>query len=148
MSYTDLPLLNASLNGLSLALIIMAFVFIKRNNEKLHKLMMMSAIGSSTLFLISYVIYHYLKTLNASLITKYPEVGIMTTVYYVVLRTHSILAMVLVVLVVIAVRRALKDEREGHKKVVKWAFPIWLYVSLTGIVIYLMLYPFNPGNPG
>lgn len=151
MDYTILPLINAMLNSLSLVFITMGFIFIKQKKEQAHKKSMFSAIISSTLFLMSYVLYHVLKYLNTpsgqSLTTPYPDVSPWNTIYYLVLRTHSILAMLVVVLVILAVRYALKDQRESHKKVVKWAFPIWLYVSVTGIVIYLMLYPFKPVIP-
>ena len=131
-----LPTLNAVLNSLSTLFIISGFFFIKRNNRVLHKFSMLGAILTSTLFLISYGIYHFTKTG----ITKFQGEGILKFIYLVILGTHSILALVIVPLIFLSVHKALKEDHTAHKKLVKWTFPLWLYVSVTGVLIYLALY--------
>lgn len=132
------PTLNAFLNGLSGILILIGYYFIKQNNQKLHKTFFISAIITSSFFLISYLIYHFTNEP-----TKFAGDGIIKTVYFAILISHTILALVVVVLIIIAVIRAFKEKFEQHKKIAKWAFPIWLYVSVTGVVIYYMLYHYG-----
>ena len=135
---TILPLVNAIFNSLSTFFILSGFLFIRSGNKKMHKFAMMAALTTSALFLVSYGYYHFNKTF----ITTYQGEGIVRTIYLIILGTHSILAIVVLPLIFMAVRHALLENHEKHKKIVKFAFPVWLYVSFTGVVIYLMLYVF------
>ena len=127
--------LNASLNAVALILIISGLIAIKRGNEALHKKLMLSAAGVSALFLVSYLTYH----LNAEPV-KYKGEGFMRTVYFIILISHVILAIVQVPLIVLTILWGLQDKRARHRKLARVTAPIWLYVSITGVVVYLMLY--------
>ncbi len=138
MELTNLPTLNAILNSISTILLLLGFWAIKRRDAALHKRFMLAAFGVSTLFLISYLIYHF----NVGSV-PFQGTGLVRVVYFVVLVPHIILAMVQVPLILIALYRAFKNQIEAHRKIVKWAYPIWLYVSVTGVVVYIMLYQMN-----
>ncbi len=135
-----LPHINVSLNALATLLLVVAFVLIKQKREEAHKKVMLATVFVSGLFLCSYLIYHFnagskrfpTDTDVAPLVARY--------FYYFVLLTHVLLAAVVPILVVLSVALGLKGNRAAHKRVVKWAWPIWLYVSVTGIVVYVMLY--------
>lgn len=127
--------LNASLNAVALILIISGLIAIKRGNEALHKKLMLSAAGVSALFLVSYLTYH----LNAEAV-KYQGEGAMRTVYFFILISHVILAALQVPLIVLTILWGLQDKRARHRKLARVTAPIWLYVSITGVVVYLMLY--------
>lgn len=128
---------NASLNGTALILIISGLLAIKRGNEALHKKLMLSAAGVSALFLVSYVTYH----LNAEAV-KYQGEGAMRIVYFTILISHVILAVVQLPLIILSILWGLQDKRAKHLKIVKITAPMWLYVSFTGVLVYLMLYHF------
>jgi uncharacterized membrane protein YozB (DUF420 family) len=129
-----LPAVNATLHGISTLLLLTGYYFVKRRDLERHKIVMLGAGVTSTLFLISYVIYH----LSAGSV-KFQQQGFVRTVYLTILLTHVVLAMAIAVLVPMTFWRAFKDP-ERHKKIARITFPIWLYVSITGVVIYLMLY--------
>jgi len=129
-----LPLVNASLNGLTTLLLLIGFVFIKQRRIDLHKNTMLTAFGTSSLFLVSYVIYHWFKEGPK----KY--VGEFTEFYYFILISHIILAAIIIPLALITLYRGWQDQRGKHRKIAVICFPIWLYVSITGVVIYRMLY--------
>ena len=132
-----LPHLNGILNtGTSLALVL-GFIFIKRKNENLHRAMMISAFFLSSIFLISYVIYHFQAPP-----TKFGGEGSIKYVYFFILLTHIVLAAIVVPLVLFSIYYAITDQRTRHRKMVKWTFPIWIYVSITGVVVYLMISPY------
>lgn len=135
MSVSDLPALNATLNGLSFILLVLGVTFIKQRRREAHKRTMLAALGSSTLFLISYVIYH----LNV-LSKPFPGQGPIRYVYYTILITHVILAIVIVPLVITTTLRGLRSDFTRHRAIAKVTFPLWMYVSVTGVVIYVMLY--------
>jgi len=135
MDYTDLPALNAVLNSTSAVLIMAGMWFIKQKNIAAHKACMLGALGVSALFLTSYLIYHY--EVGS---VRFERDGLIRTIYLGILLTHTVLAVVIVPLVGRSVYLGLKDRRADHKKIGKWTFPIWLYVSVTGVVVYLMLY--------
>ncbi len=137
MSTTDLPAINAFFNSLSTICLILGFYFIKRDNksEELHKKCMFGALFFSTIFLIGYLIYHYH---HGS--TKFPDLGWIKTFYLIILIPHIILAAVMVPMILMTVYHALKDNREKHRKIARITYPIWLYVSFTGVLIYLMVY--------
>ncbi len=135
MSVTDLPTLNAVLNGITTCLLVLGFLTIKKRQEELHKRYMLSACGVSALFLISYSIYH----VNVGSV-PFQGTGFIRFIYFAILIPHIVLAAVQVPLILIAVYKALRGQREAHRKMVKWAYPIWLFVSVTGVLIYVMLY--------
>ena len=138
-----LPALNASLNGATACLITTGFVMIKRGNVKVHKRCMITACLLSVIFLASYITYHF----GGGGFTRYPSVGVMRMLYISILTSHTILAVITLPLVIITVILALRQKFEKHKKLARWTFPIWLYVSVTGVIIYLMLYQL-PGGVG
>ena len=135
MSVSDLPALNATLNGLSFILLSLGVTFIKQGRREAHKRAMLAALGSSSLFLISYVIYH-LNVLSKPFMGQGP----IRYVYFTILITHVILAIVIVPLVITTTLRGLRDDFERHRRIAKITFPLWMYVSVTGVVIYVMLY--------
>ena len=131
------PTLDATLNGASAVLIGTGLYFIKRGRQQAHKCMMLTAFATSTLFLISYLYYHLV--LHAG-VTRFQGQGLSRPVYFLILFTHTILAAVVVPFVLITLARALKGRFDRHKKIAPYTFAIWMYVSVTGVVIYLMLY--------
>ena len=132
-----LPALNATINGTVSFLLVLGVVLIKQGKRKAHQVVMTSAIGLSALFLISYVLFH---TTHES--TSYGGEGIMRTVYFFILITHIVLAIVIVPLVLISFVRALSERFDKHKKIARITFPLWLYVSITGVLVYLMISPY------
>ncbi|MGE3577527.1 MAG: DUF420 domain-containing protein [Vicinamibacterales bacterium] len=135
MGIADLPALNATLNGLSFVLLATGITLIKQGRREAHRRTMLAALGSSALFLISYVIYH----LNV-LSKPFEGQGPIRYVYFTILITHVILAAAIVPLVLITVRRGLRADFERHRAIARITFPLWMYVSVTGVVIYVMLY--------
>ena len=131
----DLPALNATLNATSAAFLIVGYLFIRRGRITPHKGCMLAALGASTLFLISYVTYH----LNTGS-RPFAGAGAMRYVYFSILITHVSLAMTILPLALITAARGLRAQYERHVKIARWTLPLWLYVSVTGVVIYLMLY--------
>jgi uncharacterized membrane protein YozB (DUF420 family) len=145
MSLADLPVVNACLNGLSALFLTAGYYFIRRRNEEAHRKCMLAAFGCSVLFLISYLSYHayvayYLK--RGPTIFKDP--AWFRPFYLMILGTHTILAAVIVPLAVISLYLGLTKRFTAHKKVSRWTWPIWMYVSVTGVVIYLLLYQIFP----
>jgi uncharacterized membrane protein YozB (DUF420 family) len=137
LSIRDLPALNATLNGTAAVLLVTAYNLIRRGKRQAHKRVMLSAFAVSTVFLISYVVYHaHVGSV------PYGRTGVLRTVYLTILTTHTILAATVPVLAIVTLRRGLKGDFARHRRIAKWTFPIWLYVSVTGVVVYLMLYQF------
>ena len=130
------PPLNASLNGAASVFLFLGWRAIRKKNVTLHRTCMMSALAISAVFLASYLTYHF----NATAMTPYQGPDVLRPVYYFILATHIPLAGVVVPACLIAVFRALKNDLVGHKKIVRWLWPVWMYVSVTGVLIYLMLY--------
>jgi len=131
----DLPALNAILNGCSAVLLVVAFLFIKNGNVTWHKRTMLAAFATSGLFLTSYLIYH------ANIGSKaYPGTGIMRTIYFVILVPHVILAAAILPFQFVTLSRGLRMDVTRHRKIAKITLPLWLYVSVTGVIVYLMLY--------
>ena len=136
ISFSDLPTVNAALNGTSTLLLITGYLFIRRKKIKAHKTCMLSAATVSALFLTSYVIYH-----SQVGYTRFTGEGFIRSLYFVILIPHTILAVVAVVpLVLITVYLAWRENFRKHKRIARWTLPIWLYVSVTGVLIYWMLY--------
>ena len=130
-----LPEVNATLNAISAVLLVTGFIFIRRHNIKAHKLCMVSAFAASTLFLVSYLTYHY-----ESGIKRYAGQGASRTVYLSILFTHTVLAVVIVPLALMTLSRALRGAFDRHRSIARRTLPLWLYVSVTGVVVYWMLY--------
>jgi len=135
LTLTDLPALNATLNGCSAVLLVISFILIKQGNVTWHKRTMLAAFATSGLFLASYLIYH------AQVGSKpYPGVGTMRTIYFAVLIPHVILAAAILPLQFITLTRGLKMDIARHRTIAKITMPLWMYVSVTGVIVYLMLY--------
>jgi len=128
------PKFHATLNSITTILLVAGLFFIKRKNIPLHKTCMMSAIFLSVVFLLSYVFYHAISEP-----TRYGGVGFIRYVYFFILLTHIFLAAVVLPFVLITVYRALIKQYGKHKKIAKWTLPVWLYVTVTGVVVYLMM---------
>lgn len=135
MTVQDLPTLNASLNSIAGVLLLLGYISIKQGKRDLHRNLMISALIVSALFLTSYLIYHYHVPSK-----KFPDLGWIKTVYFLVLFPHIILAVVMVPMILKTFWHAYKQEWEKHKKIARITFPIWMYVSVTGVIVYLMLY--------
>jgi uncharacterized membrane protein YozB (DUF420 family) len=134
----DLPALNASLNGTAGVLLLCGYVLIRRGDRTGHRRCMLGALVASALFLTSYVVYH------ANVGSKpFSGQGPIRIVYFAILITHVILAATVLPLALITAARGLKSRFPAHVRIARWTFPIWLYVSVTGVVIYLMLYQFG-----
>lgn len=125
------------MNGTAAVLLIIAFILIKQRRIQAHKRVMITAFIVSSLFLISYLVYH--AQVGS---VHYPHTGVLRTIYLTILTTHTILAVTVPVLAIITLRRGLKGNFIRHKAIAKWTLPIWLYVSVTGVVVYLMLYQY------
>lgn len=132
-----LPKFHAILNSLTALSLILGFVFIKQGNIVAHKTVNLFALLFSVLFLVSYVVYHSLAES-----TSFGGEGAIRYVYYFILISHIILAAVIVPLVLFTFLRALTSQFEKHKKIARWTLPIWLYVAITGVVVYLMISPY------
>src|SRR5262245_33270052 len=136
MSISHLPALNAILNSVSAILLITGYLFIRQKNIKAHRASMISAFFTSTLFLTSYLIYHFSKELCP---TRFQGEGIIRPVYFFILTTHTILAVTIVPMVFVTFSRALKKRFDLHRRIARWTLPSWLYVSVTCVILYVML---------
>jgi uncharacterized membrane protein YozB (DUF420 family) len=141
------PHLNASLNALSSVFLIAGFYFILRGEVKKHRACMLTACTVSALFLISYISHHALRTYYFGLgPTKFTGEGIARPVYFTILTSHTILAALVAPFVVWTLVRALRGRFDLHKKLARLVYPVWLYVAVTGVVVYLMLYQIYPAK--
>jgi uncharacterized membrane protein YozB (DUF420 family) len=135
MSVSDLPALNASLNALSTILLVTAWLFIKARRIDAHRRCMILAFITSALFLTSYVVYH------AQVGSKpFPGTGLMRTVYFAILVPHVLLAALVLPLAIVTLRRGLRRDDVRHRRIARVTLPLWLFVSITGVIVYLMLY--------
>jgi len=145
MSPKDLPVVNACLNGLSAMLLGWGYYYIRRKNQEAHRKCMIAALVSSILFLISYITYHsYLAYYLHQGPTVFRNPAWFRPVYLAILLTHTLLAVVIVPLAIVTLSRALRERFDHHRKIARWTWPIWMYVSVTGVVIYLLLYQIFP----
>ena len=135
MNISDLPALNAGLNALSGSLLAVGYAMIRQGRVKAHKAFMLAAVGVSTLFLVSYVVYHY-HTGS----TRFPGTGWVRTLYLSILVTHAVLAAAVIPLAAVTLVRAWREDFPSHRRIARWTLPIWFYVSVTGVIIYVMLY--------
>ena len=145
MSPADLPVVNASLNGLSALFLGGGYYFIRRKNQLAHRNCMVAAFFTSVLFLICYLTYHgYLAYYLHRGPTRFLDPAWFRPIYLTILLTHTVLAMVIVPLVIITLSRALKARFKQHRAIARWTWPLWMYVSVTGVLIYLLLYQIFP----
>lgn len=133
----DLPAVNATLNGAAAILLAVGYIFIRRKNKIAHKRVMISAFCVSVAFLICYLIYH-----AEAGVVYYPHTGILRVVYLSILSTHTVLAATVPVLAILTLRRGLTSQFGRHRVIARWTLPIWMYVSVTGVIVYFMLYQF------
>ncbi len=131
---TDLPQLNAVLNLIATLFLFAGFIFIKKRNIQAHMRMMWSAVLVSALFLISYLIFHFQVGS-----VGYDGTGWIRPIYFIILISHIILAIVNLPMILVTMYRALKKDYQKHKKIARWTWPVWMYVSLTGVIVYVMM---------
>ena len=143
MHASDLPLVNASLNGLSTVFILAGIYFIKNDMKQAHILSMIAALVTSTAFLACYLTYHFLKQ---GVVTHFTYPGWPKALYFFILGTHTPLAVLTLPLVYLTVMPAFRAIYDKHRRMARWTFPVWLYVSVTGVLVYLMLYVWFPST--
>lgn len=139
MSFSDLPAVNATLNGLSAIFLTAGFIFIRRKNVAAHHRCMTTAVILSAIFLTCYLIYH---AKAGRTVFRNPEW--FRPYYLTLLLTHTVLAVTIVPMIIITFTRALRQRFDAHRKIARWTWPMWMYVSVTGVVIYLLLYQVFP----
>jgi len=133
----SLPAVDATLNGMAAVLLVIGYMLIRSGHTQAHRRVMLTAFGVSMAFLVCYLIYHaHVGSV------PYQKTGAIRPVYFSILITHTTLAATVPVLAVITLRRGLRADFKRHRKIARWTLPIWLYVSVTGVVVYLMLYQF------
>jgi uncharacterized membrane protein YozB (DUF420 family) len=137
MDVHSLPAVNATLNATAAVLLVTGYSLIRRKRIQAHKRVMQTAFCVSIAFLVCYIVYH--AQVGS---VPYQKTGPLRTVYFSILITHTILAATVPVLAIITLRRALRGDFQRHRKIARWTLPIWLYVSVTGVIVYLMLYRF------
>ena len=141
----ELPHINASLNALATVLLVLGYALIKRRQEAAHKWTMLACFAVSVAFLACYLTYHYHLEGVSKKFPSYPPPAVRLT-YYAILISHVILAAIVPFLAVATIYTGLADKRAVHRRLAKWTFPIWLYVSVTGVIVYLMLYQIYPAR--
>ena len=129
------PAIDAALNAISAVFLALGYFFIRKKNIRAHKACMLSAFGASVLFLVFYLTYHFLHG-----IVRFTGQGLVRPFYFALLGTHTILAAVIVPLVLITLYRAWRGRFDRHKQIARWTLPLWFYVSVTGVVVYWMLF--------
>ncbi|MCE7869100.1 DUF420 domain-containing protein [bacterium CPR1] len=137
---SSLPTVNASLNALAALLLLAGFVAIRSGKRELHRKLMLAAFSCSVLFLVCYLVYHAQAGSK-----RFPGTGTVRAFYLAVLASHSVLAALLPFGAILALRRALQGKLEQHRRLTRWVWPVWMYVSVTGVVIYWMLYRMSWG---
>jgi putative membrane protein len=137
LDLTFLPFFNAVMNSFTFIFLIAALVSIKQKNIQRHRRYIFAALTTTTLFLLSYVTYHALAPS-----TPYGGEGILRPIYYFILLTHIVLSAIIVPLVLVSVARGLNMQVDKHRKIARWTMPLWLYVSLTGVLVYIMISPY------
>lgn len=148
MQLQDLPLINAILNSCSALLLLAGYAAIKRDQKERHKRCMVSALITSTLFLTCYVIYHVgMQRVYGSAHTRFVDPAWFRPWYLALLASHLLLAIAIVPMVLMTVYHAIRGNFERHRKIARWTWPCWMYVSVTGVVIYLLLYRIFPQTP-
>jgi putative membrane protein len=139
VTLSDLPALNATLNATAAVLLAIGWILIRRGRYRAHRAVMIAAFCTSVLFLISYLIYH------AHIGSKhFPGRGAVRVAYFSILLTHTVLAAAIVPLVLITLSRGLSARYDRHRAIARWTLPLWMYVSVTGVIVYVMLYRLYP----
>jgi len=136
------PAFNATLNGISAVLLAGGYAAIRAGKRDVHKVFMISAFTASTIFLVSYVVYH----LRVKQLVLFQGQGWIRPVYFALLISHTILAVVIVPLILITLRRAWLEKFDQHRLIARWTLPLWFYVSVTGVIVYLMVYQIYAGK--
>jgi putative membrane protein len=145
MTYTDLPLVNACLNTACTVLLLLGWNFIRSGHRAAHRHCMIGALCTSAAFLACYLYYHFrMQQEHGAAHTKFVDPAWFRPIYLAILLTHLVGAIAIVPLVLLTVSRAFKERFEAHRAIARWTLPIWLYVSVTGVVIYLLLYQVFP----
>jgi putative membrane protein len=145
MTFADLPTVNAILNGLSACFLAVGYVSIRQGRTEAHRKLMITAFAISTLFLISYLTYHtYVAYVLQRGPTRFLEPAWFRPYYLVILLTHTVLAIVVLPMVLITMFQGLRGVFDKHRRVARWTWPLWMYVSVTGVAIYLLLYQIFP----
>ncbi len=145
MSPADLPPVNAALNALSAVLLTCGLYFIRRRRQAAHRNCMIAAFVTSALFLVCYVTYHtYLARYLHRGPTVFREPAWFRLIYLAILLSHTLLAIVIVPMAIITLSRALRERFDAHKRIARWTWPLWMYVSVTGVLIYFLLYHIFP----
>lgn len=137
------PPLNASLNALSGVFLLIAYIHIRNKRIAQHRRFMLAACFTSLAFLVCYVTYH---SLRGGVVTRFAGTGAVRTLYLTILGTHTVLAIVIVPLAIVSVINGLKMRVPQHRRVAKWTFPLWMYVSVTGVLVYFFLYQWYPSG--
>jgi uncharacterized membrane protein YozB (DUF420 family) len=140
MTIHDLPAVNASLNGLSAIFLTAGYIFIRRKNQVAHRNCMIAAFVTSIFFLACYLTYHF----TVRTVTHFRDPEWFRPIYLTILLTHTVLAVVIVPMILVTLNRARLQRFELHKKIARWTWPLWMYVSVTGVVVYLLLYQIFP----
>lgn len=136
---SNLPHLNAILNATSGVLLVTGYVFIRKGKINAHRNCLVAALIASTIFLASYLTYHYF---HGS--TRFTGIGLIRPIYFAILLTHTVLAVIIVPFIGVTLYRAVHADFVRHRRIARWTFPMWLYVSVTGVIVYLMLYQIYP----
>jgi putative membrane protein len=145
MTLHDLPMVNACLNGLSAVLLSIGYYFIKTRQQTAHRNCMIAAFTTSVVFLACYLFYHFeMHRLYGKAHTQFINPRWFRPIYLCILFSHLVLAVVIVPMILMSLHRGLKARYELHKKIARWTWPLWMYVSVTGVVIYLLLYQIFP----
>jgi uncharacterized membrane protein YozB (DUF420 family) len=135
ISIHDRPVVNATLNATAAVLLVWGYILIRRRSIAAHRRVMLAAFATSSVFLCCYLVYHY----NVGSV-RFPRTGIIRTVYLSILATHTALAATVPPLAIITLSRGLRERFDRHRRIARWTLPVWLYVSVTGVVVYWMLY--------
>ena len=145
MTPADLPPVNACLNGLSAVFLSAGFYFVRHGKVAAHRRCMLTAFGTSVLFLVCYVTYHvYLASYLHRGPTIFKDPAAFRPIYLAILVSHTLLAIVIVPMAIITLSRALRQRFDRHRRIARWTWPLWMYVSVTGVAIYLLLYQIFP----
>lgn len=137
MTVHDLPTINATLNGLAAVLLVCGYILIRRKRIQTHRKVMIAAFITSSVFLVCYIVYHIQVGAKSM---HFQKTGVIRTAYFTLLTSHTILAAAVPILAIMTLSRGLAGRYDKHRKIARWTLPIWLYVSVTGVIVYLMLY--------
>ena len=135
ISLRDLPAVNATLNATAAVLLVWGYILIRRRSVAAHRKVMLGAFATSSIFLCSYLVYHF----NVGSV-RFPRTGTIRVVYLTILATHTALAAAVPPLAIVTLSRGLRERFDRHRRIARWTLPVWLYVSVTGVVVYWMLY--------